>query len=68
MLTVRLGRLRRLRRLDMCPITVPDREAEWKQAIDELYVLRGGWNFGALDVQEWIDRKSGAEREDFGDV
>lgn len=49
----------------MCPITIPDREAEWKQAIDELYAVRGGWNFGALDVQEWIDRKAG--REDFGD-
>jgi hypothetical protein len=41
----------------MCPITLPDRESEWKAAIDECAAYYGEGNFCSFDVQEWIDGK-----------
>ncbi|QFG10235.1 hypothetical protein J4U00_gp002 [Mycobacterium phage DyoEdafos] len=42
----------------MCPIVLPDRDAEWRTAIDECIAMYGEGNFCALDVQKWIDTKA----------
>lgn len=39
----------------MCPITLPDYEAQWLKAIDECIAHYGEGNVSALDVAEWID-------------
>lgn len=40
----------------MCPITLPDSEAEWMRAAEEL-AEAGVGAFCALDIQDWIDFK-----------
>lgn len=39
----------------MCPITLPDPEAEWKAAVEKCAEIYGMGNFCALDVAEWIE-------------